>query len=141
MAATHAPEPACPSVSLSDVSLVMTWPSGEVTRYPWIWLRDHAHDEATMHPVTQQRQLFTAALPDDLAGTSAVVREGSLVVSWSDGSADSVLPLAFLSQHRRPLPATARIETALTLWDAATISDAVPTVQYDDVMGDDAAVG
>ena len=141
MAATHAPESTSPSISLSDVSLVMTWPDGEVTKYPWIWLRDHAHDEATMHPVTQQRQLFTAAVPDDLIAASAVVSDGFLVVSWRDGSADSVLPLAFLSRHRRPSAATARVETAVALWNAATISDAVPTVPYDEVMRDDAAVG
>ena len=65
MTATDLPEASTrtiPSISLSEVSLVATWPDGAETRYPWIWLRDHAHDEDTMHPVTQQRQLFTACL-------------------------------------------------------------------------------
>ena len=141
MATTRAPETSLPSISLSDVSLVASWPDGTVTRYPWIWLRDHAHDEATMHPVTQQRQLFTAALPADLVGTSAHLRGGSLVVSWSDGSDDSILPIAFLRQHRRPHAATARVDAAVTLWDAATIADALPMVPFDAVMDDDAALG
>ena len=53
-------------------SLEVTWDDATVTRYPWIWLRDHAHDDATLHPVTQQRQLFTGALGDVVGGEAAV---------------------------------------------------------------------
>ena len=144
MTATDLPEASTrtiPSISLSEVSLVATWPDGAETRYPWIWLRDHAHDEDTMHPVTQQRQLFTAAVPADLAGTSARVHDDALVVSWSDGSPDSVLPLGFLRTHRHAQPATTRIDASITLWDAASIGAALPTVSYDAVMNDDAALG
>jgi len=141
MTTTHVSEAGVPSIALSAISLVATWPDGAETRYPWIWLRDHAHDEATMHPVTQQRELFTAALPADLVGTSAFVRDGALVVSWNDGSVDSVLPLDFLHRHRHPQTATTRIDTAITLWDASSISAALPAVSYDAVMNDDAAVG
>src|SRR4051794_20861379 len=134
MAVTPAPEASLASISLTELSLVAAWPDGSVTRYPWIWLRDHAHDEATLHPVTQQRQLFTAALAADLVGTAARVHDDALVVSWSDGGIDSVLPLEFLWQHRRPQQASARIDAVPTLWDAAMIGDAPPTVSYDAVM-------
>ena len=41
-----------------DLSLEIVWHDGVTTRYPWLWLRDHAHDPDTMHPGTQQRQLL-----------------------------------------------------------------------------------
>ena len=45
---------------LHDDRLELRWNDGATSTYPWIWIRDHAHDEATLHPFTQQRQLWTA---------------------------------------------------------------------------------
>ncbi len=53
----------CPTDGLD-----VRWDDGLTSEYPWLWLRDHAHDEATLHPVTQQRQLFTAGVAPDLRG-------------------------------------------------------------------------
>ena len=131
------------SLLTADRSLEVTWADGVVTRYPWIWLRDNAHDADTLHPVTQQRQVFTAALPTDLAATEANVVGDALVVRWADPrdrEAESVLPVAFLSSHRVPQPARAAVATAITLWDAASINTAVPTVQFDAVMSSDDGV-
>ena len=100
------------SLLTADRSLEVTWADGVVTRYPWIWLRDNAHDADTLHPVTQQRQVFTASLPTDLAATAANVVGDALVVQWADlrgGAAESVLPVAFLSSHRVPQPARAAV--------------------------------
>ena len=43
-------------------ALTVTWDDGATTTYPWIWLRDHAHDEETFHPVTMQRNIHTASI-------------------------------------------------------------------------------
>ncbi|HEY4333512.1 MAG TPA: trimethyllysine dioxygenase [Ilumatobacteraceae bacterium] len=127
------------SLQPGQSSLEATWNDGVVSRYPWIWLRDHAHDEETLHPVTQQRQLFTAALPADLAARCTSVIDDQLVVEWVDGTS-SVLPLDFLAQYRVPTPRRAAVETRITLWNAASIASGAPAVAYDDVMSSDDGV-
>ncbi len=124
------------------VSLHVEWSDGVITSYPWIWLRDHAHDDETLHPVTQQRQLFTASLPPVIVARSAAVLRRDLVIEWDDaGAAASVLPLSFLARYRVPTAADTTVRTPTTLWDAASIGDALPVVDYDAVMSSDRAVG
>jgi trimethyllysine dioxygenase len=131
--------PTITTLTIDQVSLEVTWDDGTVTRYPWIWLRDHAHDDETLHPVTHQRQLDTARLPVDLVGEAAEEREGSLRIGWAGGGA-SVLPVAFLAAHRHPCPARNGVEHRVTLWDATSIASRVPTVAYDDVMSSEDGV-
>ena len=119
-------------------SLGVTWADGVVTRYPWLWLRDHAHDDETMHPVTQQRQLFTARVPRALRGLSTEVRDNSLYVTWDMLEPTSVLPVPFLSAYRFPRVARVAIDTHVTLWNAASLT--TPTVQHDLVMNTDAGL-
>ncbi|MEO7398451.1 MAG: trimethyllysine dioxygenase [Ilumatobacteraceae bacterium] len=117
-----------------DRSLEVTWSDAATTKYPWIWLRDHAHDEDTLHPITQQRQLFTAALPAELRAASAAVTGESVVVNWDDGTSPSVLPVSFLAAHRGASPARAGVETSVLLWDRQTIEANLPTVAFDEIM-------
>lgn len=119
---------------LDRKSLVVTWDDHTVTRYPWIWLRDHAHDEETLHPVTQQRQLFTAGLPLDLVAVDAVLEEDSIDLEWSDDSPNSVLPVSFLAKYRMPTIPRPTAHDDITLWDGATIRPRVPMVAYAAVM-------
>ena len=122
-------------------SLEIVWADGGSTRYPWIWLRDHAHDPDTLHPTTQQRQVYTAGLAPDLLGHAVQLDDHSVVVTWNDGCTDdSVLPLEFLSRYRLPQPARAGVHLPRTLWDAASIGEATPTVSYDAVMSSDAGL-
>ena len=122
------------SMHLDRKSLVVTWDDHTVTRYPWIWLRDHAHDEETLHPVTQQRQLFTAGLPLDLVAVDAVLEEDSIDLEWSDDSPNSVLPVSFLAKYRMPTIPRPTAHDDITLWDGATIRPRVPMVAYAAVM-------
>ena len=125
------------SLQIDRISLEATWDDGTHTRYPWIWVRDHAHDAETLHPVTQQRQLFTASLPGDLRGTSAAVRDDAVVVSWSDASDDSVLPVSFLARYRTARAPRAVVDTRVTQWDSQFITANLPTVEYDAIMSTD----
>ena len=127
------------SLTLTAKSLCVTWDDGAQTRYPWIWLRDHAHDEATLHPVTQQRQLFTAALPPDITATSAEVVDGTLVIAWTQ-SERSQLPVTFLREHRT-MCAPIEPYTECVLWNAAALLGGTPSIGYDEVMSSDDAVG
>jgi trimethyllysine dioxygenase len=129
------------SLSLDPVSLEVAWSDGGVTRYPWIWLRDHAHGVETLHPITQQRQLYTAGLPDGLVGCSATVAEDSVVVAWhGEADSDSVLPVEFLARHRHPRQARASVDVPITRWDRPAIGHDLPTVSHDDVMASEDGV-
>jgi trimethyllysine dioxygenase len=126
------------SLDLGDERLDIAWDDGSVGRYPWLWIRDHAHDEATLHPVTQQRQLHTAAVRRDLRGTAATVVEGDrLEVAWNDDTPASVLPIAFLASFRTPRPANIDVPAERLLWDAELITDHWPTVEHGAVMSGD----
>lgn len=122
----------------TDLSLEVAWSDGVVTRYPWLWLRDHAHDEDTMHPVTQQRQLFTAVVPRNLRGLSCSVEDGDLVVAWDVLEPPSRVPVSFLRTHRLARAARGMLDLPVTLWNASSIN--TPTVAFDDVMKTDSGV-
>ena len=129
------------SLGLGDDSLDVEWADGTTSRYLWLWVRDHAHDEATLHPVTRQRQLHTAGVRRDLRGTSAqVLDDGHVEVEWNDGSPSSRLPLAFLNSYRTPGPADIGVVIEPVLWDAEIITEQWPTIAHEAVMTDDDGV-
>ncbi|HEY5662884.1 MAG TPA: TauD/TfdA family dioxygenase [Ilumatobacter sp.] len=129
------------SLDIAPASLDVTWDDGVTSRYPWLWIRDHAHDEATLHPVTRQRQLHTAGVRPDLRGTAGRVVDGRDVeVTWHDGTPASRLPIEFLHAFREPGRAVIDVPAERVLWDADTIAARWPTVAYDDVMADDDGV-
>ena len=122
----------------TERSLVVTWDDGAISEYPWLWLRDH--DAATLHPVTQQRQLFTAGVPESLRGGEVELVDGAVRVTWNDGSAPSLLGVALLERFRTPGPATIAVAAERVLWDRETIADEWPTVEHADVVAGDAGV-
>jgi trimethyllysine dioxygenase len=118
----------------TDSCLHVTWDDGVESWYPWLWLRDHAHDEGTIHPVTQQRQLDTAALPADLRATSATTVDGVARISWRGSDDISEVPVEFLRRFRAPRTASTVMPVQPVLWDAASIADAPVRVEHDFVM-------
>jgi trimethyllysine dioxygenase len=122
----------------NDRALAVRWRDGLVSEYPWLWLRDH--DAAALHPVTQQRQLHTAAVDATLRGTIAELHDGDVHITWSDGSPVSTLSGDFLSKFRVPAPATANVPAERVLWDGETIVEQWPVVEYGDVMSGDAGI-
>jgi trimethyllysine dioxygenase len=134
-----APTASISALELGSVALDVQWSDGVRTAYPWIWLRDHAHDADTLHPVTQQRQLFTAELDAHMRGESAEVIDTDLVVRWPGGVDESVLPLAFLARFRQPRPARVGITHERELWDAESIRP-TPSIGFEAVMSTDQGV-
>jgi trimethyllysine dioxygenase len=134
------------TVGVETDALVVRWRDGTSSQYPWLWVRDHSHDDATIHPQTRQRQLFTAGVDRGLRGISARlvadhVEVTRVEVAWNDASVPpSVLPVAFLHTHRTPVGARIAVPAERTLWDGETIVDEWPTVAYDAVMGGDDGV-
>ena len=127
------------SLQIADDGLGIEWDDGVTSRYPWLWVRDHAHDEATLHPVTQQRQLHTAGVNRDLRGTAVRIADGEHVeVTWNDGTPASRLPLTFLGSFRQPAAVVLEPAAERVLWDAEAIDEQWPTIDHGEVMaGDD----
>jgi trimethyllysine dioxygenase len=118
----------------TDSCLHVTWDDGVESWYPWLWLRDHAHDEATIHPVTQQRRLETATLPADLRATSATTDDRVARIHWQGNAEVSEVPVDFLHRFRSPTPAHIAPAPRPVLWDGASIADAPLQVEYEFVM-------
>ena len=130
------------ALAIEDRGLVIRWEArGPASHYPWFWLRDHGHEEGTLHPVTLQRELFTAAVPDDIKGATATLAPDgrSLAVDWSTGER-SHFPIAFLWQFREPQPAPVPRRPAEVHWNAATIARQLPRVACASVMTEDTAL-
>lgn len=117
--------------------LNVTWDDGITTEYPWIWLRENAHDEATLHPVTLQRNIHTASIPRDIAATSVETAGEDLSIAWNDGD-ESTIPVAFLAEFRVPDEPADSVSLGIEpiLWDAETIKP-TPSTPYDDIMNTD----
>ena len=129
------------TIVITDRWLVIAWADGTISRYPWLWLRDHACDESTIHPVTQQRQLHTAGVRHDLRGTAAhIVDDETVSVDWSDDTPASRLPIKLLWSFRTPGPAHIQLPGERVLWDAEMIDGQWPTVEHDAVMASDEGV-
>ena len=124
----------------TDSCLHVTWDDGVESWYPWLWLRDHAHDEATIHPVTQQRQLDTASLPPDLRAAAATADNGVARITWLGDTEVSEVPVDFLRQFRSPKPARIAAAPQPVLWDGRPSSDAPIRVDYDRVIDSDDGV-
>ena len=134
--------PEVTSVTAGETGLRIAWAgSNPISRYPWLWLRDHGHEAATLHPVTMQRQLFTAAVPDDVRGTAAKLAEDgqSISIDWSTGDR-SEFPIAFLWRFREPGPASTPTSSPQIHWDAASIATQLSRVAYEAVMNGDVGV-
>jgi trimethyllysine dioxygenase len=120
----------------SDASaLTVTWDDGTTTTYPWIWLRDHAHDEETFHPITMQRNIHTASIDPDIAATEVSLANGDVAITWNGGDSSSI-PVAFLAQFRAPSTASVSLGIDPILWDAEMIGTG-PRTPYEDIMNSD----
>lgn len=126
------------SLNATPSGLAVQWPHDETIVYPWFWLRDHGHDPDTLHPLTQQRQLFTAGLPSDVAGEQATLDNDTVIVRWQGGG-ESRFPVDFLARWRDTgYPADP--EPSRVLWDADIIQREDPQVDYTAVMNTDAGL-
>lgn len=123
----------------TDSCLHVTWDDGIESWYPWLWLRDHAHDPGTIHPVTQQRQLDTASLPADLCAAAATADNGIATITWYGDVAPSEVPVDFLCRFRSPQPARITAPQPV-LWDRYGIAAAPVHIDHDRVMNSDAGV-
>ncbi len=121
----------------TDSCLHVTWDDGVESWYPWLWLRDHAHDEATIHPVTQQRQLDTASLPPDLRATTAEADTAIARLTWHGNAEVSEVPVEFLRRFRTPQPARITASSATRLVGRGSDRRPPGSCRFDAVMEGD----
>ncbi|MDH4354197.1 MAG: trimethyllysine dioxygenase [Actinomycetota bacterium] len=121
------------AVTAEHDRLEVTWDDGATSSYPFEWVRDHDHDEATLHPVTRQRQIHALDVDPGLAAASAEVTGDTVTVVWRDGAGQSALPVSFLERFREPAAPAPRITVAPELWDAASLVP-TPSTPYEAIM-------
>ena len=124
-------------IEAADDGLRVRWADGAESRYPWLWLRDH--DAATLHPVTQQRQLETASLQRDLRPAAVATTDDGICVEWQAGDC-SDLPATFLHRFRVNGPVDLGTTDDRVVWDAGAIAAAPVRIEHDRVMDDDAGL-
>lgn len=120
--------------------LTVGWTDGHRSTYPWLWLRDHAHEPETLHPVTQQRQLYTAAVTADLRGATVSVAGDELTVTWAHGESSS-LPIGFLHRFRSPASASIDLPVEPVVWNRDVIDGQWPTIEHGRATAGDEGVG
>jgi trimethyllysine dioxygenase len=118
--------------------LDVTWSDGVRSRYPWVWLRDH--DSDGLHPVTQQRQIHSAAIDPGLRGREARLVDGAVEVVWDSSDGPSRLTVELLEALRSPGPVTTEIAAERFLWDGESVVERWPTVEYEAVRDSDEGV-
>ena len=128
------------TMSVGADALTIAWSDGTESEHLWLWLRDHAHDDETMHADTMQRRLYTAGVDPELRATDAVLDGDRVEIHWADPTvAPSSLPVGFLHRHRRP-DDSPDLHDERVLWDGTSIVDDWPTVAHDEVMASDRGV-
>jgi gamma-butyrobetaine dioxygenase/trimethyllysine dioxygenase len=138
-----APAVSQPRVELHDGWLRLGFDSARSDRYAdfhYRWLRHHGGSER--HPLTAERTLCSADLPDDLQAVAAAVVGDALEVGYSDGSIGSY-PLSWLFREgyahaRRAVPPPPSELAAVTLHpqavDAAVAADIVAAAKRDGIV-------
>jgi trimethyllysine dioxygenase len=127
-------------LELDHEMLRIEWSDGRMSEHLWLWLRDHSHDDATLHPTTRQRLLFTAGVDTALRGVDAILDGDTVTVTWGNAAqSPSSLPVDFLLANRGDDPTHGELPTERVLWDGESILEQWPTVDHDAVLHDDAA--
>ena len=132
------------SVGSDAISLLWTSPTADVTtRHLTQILRANCLCEACRHACTNQRLVDVASVPDDLRVVSAeVMYSGKLLqINWSPEHT-STYPSDWLYQHSHLKTEQRPVGSTISLWNGASLArdNMIPTVFYNDIMGDDASL-
>jgi alpha-ketoglutarate-dependent taurine dioxygenase len=106
---------------------------GDVARYHYVWLRDNCWCGECRVAQTQERRLYTAHVPADIAPRECFVdRAGTLRIRWDDDHA-SAYSAAWLRTYDYSDRARARRRHEPTLWRSSI--DQIPAFEYEAVVG------
>ncbi|MCR9215450.1 MAG: TauD/TfdA family dioxygenase [Proteobacteria bacterium] len=118
-------------------SVIVTWPDGQTTDYPFIWLRDNCQCPKCFHPSTHERLLFTAAIDPEITPTSVERADDGIRILWSEGEGhESIFTGKWLYHNSIASPIGGTVRESATLWDAASINE-LPMFDFADCMSDE----
>lgn len=66
-------------------ALQVHWPSGHVSRLPYLWLRDNCGCEECRLPQTSEKRFMISEVPEDISPLAASLDANRLTVIWPDG--------------------------------------------------------
>ena len=143
-----------PQLEIDQKAVSVIWPSGAISRFHHIWLRDHCRCPVCFHEHTKQRLVDTFSIPRDIAPQKVEALAEGLVVEWPGEKPhvtrfpwDWLRRSAYVAPRRDPSQLTFRssgIGTASqgynkVLW-GSTIEAAPPQVEFEAVMHSDEAL-
>lgn len=121
------------NVALEQRDLVLQWPDGASSRFPYIWLRDN--DPAELHPDTQERMFELLSVADDTRPAAAAVDGADLLLQWPDLAGPRRLQLDWL---RACQPGQVRTDPAMIApepWPDGFAPERVPASAFDTDTG------
>jgi gamma-butyrobetaine dioxygenase len=114
-------------------------PDGRQRWLHHVWLRDNCGCAQCRVPQSGERQLFTAAIPHDVAPSRAHLDEtGALHVEWHDGHV-SIWSPEWLDAHDYSAPVRAPLRDMPRLWDASDHTEVIPRMPWQEVRHDPSA--
>jgi gamma-butyrobetaine dioxygenase len=124
-------------VAVTAGGIELTAGDGRALRFPAAWLRDSCPCGECRDPVTGQRLLDLAGLPDARVA-AAEAGPGSVTVTFTPGGHRAVLSRSWLEAAALdgPPPPGPRTEDAKALWQARDLPD-LPGAAWDDYRADD----
>ena len=106
------------AITHDDLDLEVRWPSGESTRFPWIWMR--VNEPGAFDPVTRERRFDLAGVASDIRPEGVELSGDILVLRWPDSDGASHVPLAWLEARRPEAPEPADPAAVVPeRWDAS----------------------
>jgi trimethyllysine dioxygenase len=133
------------SASISREGLVAEFENGRSDKlgpkvYSWHWVRDHCIDPQSLDQNTTQRRVNTFALPTDLTCTGLNFESSEQLIhfSWDNGSRSSISAyvlatvVGFTAGLHELTPQVPQV-----MWDKRSPLQAIPRVEFDDVIQSD----
>ena len=92
------------SVEFDERVLRLRWDNAEVSRIPYIWLRDNCSCDQCGTTATGRRFLRLIDIPEDISPDRAELDEGSVVIHWGADGHQSRYESSWLREHCEDAP-------------------------------------
>lgn len=140
---SHKEMPLVESYTVKDDLIVVEFANDENTKFHAVWLRDNCHCELCYYDITKQRLVNLCLIDLDIRPASVAVNSGLLEVIWPDGHKSSYQPQWLrLHSYNPSLVQGDKLPPLATqaLWKVADIENALPKVDFKEVMESQSAV-
>ncbi|KIO76154.1 hypothetical protein TH53_16630 [Pedobacter lusitanus] len=126
-------------------TLAVYWENGEISSYPYLYLRDNCPSPSTIHS-NGQKLIETSAINPAIKPENTELRNGSeVLISWDGEAHQSLFSADWLYNHRLSKAAIAErrqeghLSAPLILWDE-TLNNNLPAGDYNAISASDEAL-